>query len=544
MNSKFNTKEIDFEKENLRLLKENALLKERLSITDVSSISDELDLYDSLRKTLDDFSIGTIFLDEEFKIIYTNIKINEIFITNYKELEGNYLYKYDEIKMFSILRESKIGTEVYYEGAFKPIKQSQEVYVSIQAKKIQIANNKFAIALGIQDVTEQHLAEKAVFKSYDTFQKVTDNLNYPIFVIDLEKFDLVFLNRMAIQLQDKLDINNINKNIIQNLCKFEDIDNIKHNDIKETKYFEPVNKQWFHITCNLIEWIDSKKVILISAIDITDKQKNDLLILEQNTKLEEALLKLTKQNERINNQAKLLQTINVTKDTMFSIIGHDLRGPVGNVKNALDIIIEEYDDLSSNEIYNFIDALRESADSVFNLLANLLYWAKSQSGKIEYRPENILLNDIIEENVMLFTSALSKKSINLHYSPKTEYFLFADENMIDAIVRNVLSNAIKFTFENGNIHINIEECLFKGENAIKFSIIDDGIGIKKADVPKVLDSEEHFSTYGTNNEKGSGLGLILCNEFIIKHEGKMLMESTKYKGTIFSFTLPAKELIV
>jgi len=538
MNSKFNTKEIDFEQENSRLLKENALLKKRLSIKDASSISKELDIFESFKRTVDDFSIGTIFLDYEFKIIYTNIKINEIFNAISEEFAGKYLFQYDKIKMFSILKESKIGTEVYFEGTFKPIKQSEEAYVSIQAKKIQLANNKFAIALAIQDITEQHLAENAVFKSYDTFQKVTDNLNYPIFVIDLENFNLLFLNRIAIKLQNKLNINNINKDILQNLCKLENISNIEYGEIRETKYFEPINEQWFHITCNLIEWIDSKKVVLISAIDITDKQKNDLLILEQNKKLEDALLKSTKQNERINNQAKLLQTINVTKDTMFSIIGHDLRGPVGNVKNALDILIEEYDDLSSNEIYNFIDALRESADSVFNLLANLLFWAKSQSGKIEYRPENILLNDIIEENIMLFTSSLSKKNINLHYAPKDEYFLLADENMIDAIVRNVLSNAIKFTFENGNININIEECIFKGQNAIKFSIIDDGIGIKKADISKVLDSKEHFSTYGTSNEKGSGLGLILCNEFITKHEGEMLMESVKYKGTTFTFTLP------
>lgn len=537
-----------------RLEQENAKLAKELSFFSKNNVNSNLSAGNEpfeggcLSVFLKNSPAGLLIFDENFEIRYITCKISDIFNSDENEKISELLFR-NRDDLVSKLKNLNINDEYFYEGIFiiENNNNSEELFLRIIAKKIEDKSaSTFFLVLNIQDITEQYVAENAISKTFDIFQKVTDNLKTPIFVLNQERNKILFKNQNAMLLLEKLKAKNIDTDLFPaKLCTGENEMQRNVGEARESKYFEPKTNVWFQVVCGVIEWVDKKNVYLISAVDISEKQEKDLLILEQNRELENqtielesALLQLSEQNVHINNQAELLRNSNTTKDKMFSIIGHDLRGPVGNVKNALDILIEEYENLSKEEIRDFIDALRESADSVFNLLANLLDWAKNQSGRIVFHPERLLINEIIEENILLFKSAMKKKNIKLHYEPEKEYYLFADENMLNTIIRNVISNAIKFTREGGNIQIHLSQYSGGEKDILRFSVIDDGVGIDDENISKVFDSQEHYTTYGTNNEKGSGLGVILCKEFIERHNGGMYIKSEKNSGTKFSFTLP------
>jgi two-component system sensor histidine kinase/response regulator len=169
-----------------------------------------------------------------------------------------------------------------------------------------------------------------------------------------------------------------------------------------------------------------------------------------------------------------------------------------------------------------------------NLLSNLMEWAQSQTGKIVFKPRNIKIEDIIDENVLLFEEIASHKSITITKMLPEDTTVFADKAMLSTVFRNLISNAIKFTKLNGEVIISA----VKKQNQVMFSLNDTGIGIPKNCIEKLFRLDQSFSTDGTNNEKGTGLGLILCEEFIKKHNGEIWIESEEGKGTCFYFTCP------
>ncbi len=241
-------------------------------------------------------------------------------------------------------------------------------------------------------------------------------------------------------------------------------------------------------------------------------------------------------NKILEYQKNELDNINKTKDKMFLIIGHDLRGPIGNLKSLIEMLLEEEEIMNNKNLLETFSIFLKSVQSVSDLLENLLLWAKSQRGEIMFSPESLSLNSIINKSLQLFKTISDHKGIDLNVSMIGNFDIHADKNMLLTVVRNLLSNAIKYTPRGGEIFITVSR-------AGKFHqvvIRDTGIGFNTEAAQKIFDEKSFYTTSGTNNEVGSGLGLLLTKEFIIANGGDIWAESEQNKGSAFYFTVPAE----
>jgi two-component system, sensor histidine kinase and response regulator len=222
------------------------------------------------------------------------------------------------------------------------------------------------------------------------------------------------------------------------------------------------------------------------------------------------------------------------KNQFFSIISHDLRGPVGAAASLSELLAEDIEKYSREEIREISEMLYQSNKNSYKLLENLLEWSRVQTGMITFSPKKIVLNRLIEENIELNNNAALNKNIVFLFEPSGLVEVEADKNMIDTVVRNLLNNAIKFTDKNGKVEIK----LLKTDRKVEISVIDNGIGIPDEIKEKLFQINRKVIQKGTENEPGSGLGLLLCSEFINMHKGKIWVESNFGKGSTFKFTLP------
>ena len=237
---------------------------------------------------------------------------------------------------------------------------------------------------------------------------------------------------------------------------------------------------------------------------------------------------------RISRNNRELNKINKTKDRLFSIIAHDLKGPIGSSLAMSKIIAEDNKVQEYSPLNNYTLLLFQSLDSSYNLLNNLLDWARSQFHKIEFNPNHFLLIDAIDDVKTQMLFLIQKKNIRIEMNVEKNQKVFADEGMLKTVFRNLLSNSIKFSSPGGKVVLSsIERDTF-----IEVSVKDFGVGIDPVILPKLFDLNANISTSGTLGENGTGLGLILVKEFVEKHGGKIWVESEVGKGSVFNFTLP------
>ena len=239
-------------------------------------------------------------------------------------------------------------------------------------------------------------------------------------------------------------------------------------------------------------------------------------------------------NKLLSEKKKQLEILNATKDKFFSIIAHDLKNPFGTLLSVSQLLANNYYELSEEHKIKIIQTINNSAKLTYNLLENLLHWSVSQQGSMTFDPTKICINDVIADANSLLQLNLEKKNIKLNANFKKDFYGFADRNMLATVFRNLLSNAIKFSHENGEITISIEEM---GENNI-ISFRDTGIGISEKDLQKLFKIEVNNASIGKSKEKGTGLGLILCKEFISKNNGKIWVESKSEIGSTFFVSIP------
>lgn len=228
-----------------------------------------------------------------------------------------------------------------------------------------------------------------------------------------------------------------------------------------------------------------------------------------------------------------------SRDTLYSVIAHDLRSPLGSLKMMNNAILMMVDKKQvSDEVFEMLQMMNKTSEEIFQLLDNLLKWAKNRLNKQSIYKQTVDINGIINSTAQLFIPMATPKNIHITIENMDSELMGAiDIDMVKTIVRNLLSNAIKFSYENGNIILSSKT---EGDFVI-VSVQDAGKGIKKEDQDKLLKQNTHFTTYGTNNEKGSGLGLMLCKDFIEQHGGKLWFESEEGKGTTFHFSLKIQE---
>jgi two-component system sensor histidine kinase/response regulator len=245
-----------------------------------------------------------------------------------------------------------------------------------------------------------------------------------------------------------------------------------------------------------------------------------------------------KAEEQLAEHAKQLQKLNFTKDKFFSIIAHDLRNPFHSILGFSELLIKNYKGIDDDKKQEFIGLIYESSEYAHNLLENLLQWSRTQTDSIKYRPSQQSLSQIIDETVHVLNASIKKKGLVLSSEIQKGISVYVDRNMIETVVRNLLNNAIKFTPSGGKITVSAQD----NGNFLAVSITDTGVGISKEDLPRLFQFEDFHTTTGTAGELGTGLGLIICYEFIKKHGGEILVKSESGKGSIFTFTLPKSEI--
>ncbi len=229
-----------------------------------------------------------------------------------------------------------------------------------------------------------------------------------------------------------------------------------------------------------------------------------------------------------------LNELNATKDKFFSIIAHDLKSPFNTIMGFSDLLAEQVQEKNFEGILEYAGIIQDSSKRAMDLLINLLEWSRSQTGKMEFRPEPIKIVELINGVTALLNDSANQKSISISVNSPQNSLLFADKPMISTILRNLISNAVKFTNPGGKILISTEQ----NHLELRVTITDNGVGMKKETVEKLFRIDTSYSTKGTQNEQGTGLGLILCKEFVEKHGGKIWGESEPGIGSKFCFTIP------
>lgn len=229
-----------------------------------------------------------------------------------------------------------------------------------------------------------------------------------------------------------------------------------------------------------------------------------------------------------------LEILNASKDKFFSIMAHDLKSPFAGLLVIANLIKENIEQWDKDKILHFADQLQESVDTLYAFIENLLTWSRFQQGMMEYQPKRVNIQYVVAMNVALLIQNAQQKQITLKNSVQEPIPVSIDENMIDAVIRNLLSNAIKFTKPGGAIKISVQN----DENSVTLAVSDNGVGIAKKTLANLFRIDAKTRQVGTKGERGTGLGLILCKEFIDRHGGTIRAESEVGRGSTFRFTLP------
>jgi signal transduction histidine kinase len=279
--------------------------------------------------------------------------------------------------------------------------------------------------------------------------------------------------------------------------------------------------------------LEKKNVIKgleLGAVDYVTKPFNKKeLMTRVNTHL-----KLKATEEQLKKTVDELKQANATKDKFFSIISHDLMNPFNTLMGMASILANDYDFIGADKRKKFINNILQASTTGYNLAENLLSWSRTQTGKIKVTPVILDLGSIVDRNLEFLESQAKKKNIKI-FCCFDNTSVFADANLFDTVIRNLLSNAIKFTPENGKIEISAS----RKNDFVEISISDNGVGIKPDRLDKLFDVGVTQTTMGTSGEKGTGLGLILCKEFVEKNGGSIRVESEDGKGSRFYIHLPS-----
>lgn len=292
---------------------------------------------------------------------------------------------------------------------------------------------------------------------------------------------------------------------------------------------------WFYLLMLIVIAAGSWGISKIRYRYLMNRQQElESTIHEQTSKLRAEKLEIERKNEIIRNQAKSLEESNKTKDKFFSIIAHDLRNPFQGLLGLSEVMLNSFEDFSREEQYEMLREIRNASQSLHSLSENLLHWATIQTGKLEPYFEKVSVTALARKNVELNESIAEQKEVTINTDFDEEIYVKADRNMIDLVIRNLVSNAMKFTPKGGAVTVSVKV----EDDQCKFSVTDTGVGISEKEISSILDPDTTITTPGTNNEKGTGLGLVICTEMVAMHNGNMDIESELKKGSRFTFTIP------
>ena len=324
------------------------------------------------------------------------------------------------------------------------------------------------------------------------------------------------------ELYTELGNNRLNQESKSEIAELE----VQYETKKKEKEIELLNKE------NLL----GRTIIIILVIASIIFIFLMILLNKQGKAKKKALDLLSVRNNKITEQSKTLEKLNNTKDKFFSIISHDLKGAIGGFLSQTDFLAEDFEYLSPKDTHELIIKMKQSSKQLYELLENLLEWAQTQTDSIKINPKKFNLKVLVDSILPMYKELMDEKKIVSIVKIKPDINVFADLNMISTVFRNLIANAIKFSYPNSNFTI---EAII-ANNLVQVEISDEGVGISKKDRQKLFKIDQSFSNPGTNQERGSGLGLIICKEFIEMNQGKIWVESNNMdqaKGSSFKFTL-------
>jgi signal transduction histidine kinase len=278
-------------------------------------------------------------------------------------------------------------------------------------------------------------------------------------------------------------------------------------------------------------------IVLLVVVYVKMRERklvHDKKVLEQ--KVHERTIKIEEQNQLIVSKNQELKDLIGTKDKLFSIIGHDLGNQFNIIVGFLEVLVSDFKKLDASKVERHLINISNTSKYAYNLLENLLTWARMQTNLMQFNPEVFNVSEKIKEETKLHEGASAKKNIKIEVFSDAEINIYADINMFSTVFRNLVANAIKFTHENGNISITVKRVA----NFCEIVVKDNGVGISEQDIQKIFRIDSKHKTLGTKGERGTGLGLILCKEFVEKNGGNIAVKSEIRQGSEFSFTLPVK----
>ena len=481
------------------------------------------------RLVFDQSPVGVLILDLDFTIKMANKTLFKLLGYSKDEIIGNsYLDLFAPIETFSgkdeIIEFIKgNGQDKLNEFKFFT-KSNKIVWGKVTGSIIKNEQNDLIYFTQIiEDITELKRTELFLKESDLQFRQVWENSFDGMRLTDSEG-TVVLVNKAFCNLVKKSAGDLIGKPFSM-IYKAEDSDLIlkkgkeRFNNHSVESNFEREltlwndDKVWFELTNSYIYLENEPKLLLSIFHDITKR------------KLAE---------EEIKNYSNRLEEANASKDKFFSIIAHELKNPFQSSLGISEILASEFDVLDKQESKDLILSLNRSLNNQYNLLKNLLDWSRLQTGRITCNPDTIVLTDLVNDIIYLFQNNIKNKQLIVEVNVDKSHIIFADYWMIRTVITNLIANAIKFTYNNGLIKIYSKSF----SDTIELSVEDNGVGIEQLDIDKLFRIDCQISTIGTNNETGTGLGLILCKEMIEKNNGIIEVESNKGLGSRFYFYLP------
>lgn len=474
--------------------------------------------------------VSVIVTDDKSNIIYVNKKMIDLTGYSKDELIGNnpnILQSGKQHKSFYKKMWKTLSSGHEWSGTFINKKKTGELYwEKAVISPIFDIDNSITYYVGIkEDITNQINMEFELSNKIKFLNKIDDTLTHIIYVYNLKNKMYTYVNKEIYHVTGYKPKDIINRTDILSILiddnyqkdVYEHYDLIKHtHKDKNGRIYELDYK--VKTKSNKSIWVRSRDTVFEY-----DKNGYPLLVLGSSVDISE--------NKKKEEDLSLL---NLNKDKLFSIISHDLRGPFQTILGYVNILREEFDELSNVEIKSIIGDLYLSSKSVYDLMNNLLYWSRIQRNIISFNPVPINLYEFCEDIKKLNDFMSQSKNITLINDVDLDIVIMADENMLSSIYHNLINNSLKFTNMGGNIKL----CSEKHDDNVTLIVSDDGIGLTKDNIDKILNYNSHFTIKGTNSELGSGLGLILVKEFLLYHKSMLNIESIVNSGSKFYFTLP------